>query len=72
MHVKTFEELGALLKKGYAGAVDFELNEEALEAVGKPKLKKESDIDALYDDFIKKTNECYRNNANKRANKHRS
>jgi len=62
-HITTFKELDALFKEGYAGLIDFELDENALEAVGKVDVKKESDIDALYDDFIKKTNKCYRENA---------
>jgi len=64
--ITTFKELDALFKEGYAGLIDFELDEDALEAVGKADVEKESDIDALYDDFIKKTNKCYRENAKRK------
>ena len=63
-HVTTFGELDALFKKGYAGLIDFELDPNALAVVGNIEDSDEkvnADLGALYADFIKKTNDCYRN-----------
>lgn len=65
--VNTFEELDASPKGVYMSLGDGW----RLEAVGNAKKENENKgaelqrakIEALYDDFIKKTNKCYRENA---------